>query len=66
MQPRCVWCKKEQYAVAVYEVSHGLGGCAWCGRTAPVFTSYREYKEALARPAEPKYVAGDEPGGLAF
>lgn len=54
MQPRCIWCKREQYALNVLPVSLGINGCAWCGRTAPIFRTREEYIEALRAP-----LAGD-------
>jgi ribosomal protein S27E len=38
MQVRCIYCKREQYAPAVYEISHGKHPCVWCGKTPPVMT----------------------------
>lgn len=31
MQTRCVSCKREQYAMAVYSISRGEHPCVWCG-----------------------------------
>lgn len=47
MQPRCVFCAREQYAPAVWRISHGEAGCAWCGRVPQVFTSEQGYRDAL-------------------
>jgi hypothetical protein len=47
MQPRCVYCKREQQAMAVYAVSHGNAGCAWCWRVPPVYYDIERYREAL-------------------
>jgi hypothetical protein len=47
MQPRCIFCKREQYAPAVYAISLGEHPCCWCGRTPPVFTDRAAYREAL-------------------
>ena len=47
MQPRCVHCLREQYALAVYAVSHGKAGCSWCGHVPPVYTVEADYREAL-------------------
>ena len=52
IQPRCVHCLKEQYALAVLGVSAGQLGCSWCGQTAPVFTSDHEYHAALNQARE--------------
>lgn len=50
MQPRCVRCKREQWAVVVAWVSRGLARCAWCGQHSPVFTNESDYRAALAAP----------------
>jgi hypothetical protein len=47
MQPRCVHCLKEQYVLAVMDVSHGNTGCTWCGRIAPVFYADEDYRAVL-------------------
>lgn len=47
MQVRCIYCKREQYAPAVYPISHGEAGCSWCGKVPPVFTTDEEYYKAL-------------------
>ncbi len=31
MQTTCVHCNSEQYAQAVFDVSHGRAGCSFCG-----------------------------------
>lgn len=36
MHVRCTECKREQYALLVYEISHGEKPCAWCGKDNPV------------------------------
>jgi len=46
MQTRCVYCKKEQYALVVYDVSHGKSTCAWCGKFSKEM-SYKEYINEL-------------------
>ena len=43
MQTRCIYCHKEQYAPAVYEISYGKHPCVWCGKTSPKM-SYERYK----------------------
>jgi hypothetical protein len=48
MQTRCIYCQKEQYSSAVYPISHGECGCAWCGKVPPVMTN-KEYKKELFR-----------------
>ena len=50
MQTTCIYCKKEQYAPAVYPISHGEAGCNWCGQVPPVFTHMKKYIEALEKP----------------
>ncbi len=50
MQTSCIYCKKEQYAPAVYTVSHGEAGCAWCHKVPPVFTYVKKYREELDKP----------------
>lgn len=47
MQVRCIHCKREQYALAVWLISHGLLGCSWCGELPPVFTDENHYRAAL-------------------
>lgn len=49
MQPRCVHCLREQYVLAILVVSHGYGGCVWCGHIPPVFTDEEQYKQALTK-----------------
>jgi hypothetical protein len=46
MQIRCIYCKSEQYGVAVFAISHSEHACVWCGKTPPIFTSEAEYWEA--------------------
>lgn len=48
-QMRCIYCKREQYMLAVAEISHGVHPCVWCGMIPPVFTvdTREEYREAL-------------------
>ena len=46
MQSRCIYCKKEQYAMAVHSISHGKHPCVWCGKTPPVLTQ-KEWLEKL-------------------
>lgn len=48
MQQRCVYCGKEQYAMAVCSISHGEHPCVWCGETPPVMT-VKEYKLAIKK-----------------
>lgn len=47
MQVRCVACKREQYAPAVWPISHGEAGCSWCGYVPKPMTT-EEYRAALA------------------
>ncbi len=48
MQPRCIYCKREQYGPAVWDISHAEHPCVWCGKTPPVFATdadwYAAYK----------------------
>lgn len=39
MQTRCVHCKREQYAMAVYSISYGESCCAWCGKESKKMTN---------------------------
>lgn len=36
MHMRCTECRREQYAPAVWAISHGEQPCPWCGRHNPV------------------------------
>lgn len=47
MQIRCIYCKVEQYAMAVWDISHGDCGCSWCGKVPPVFTDEKLYWETV-------------------
>ena len=47
MQPRCVYCKREQYAFNVLAISLGNAPCGHCRRTPPVFTTPDAYRDAL-------------------
>jgi uncharacterized CHY-type Zn-finger protein len=44
MQTRCIYCRREQYAPAVYSISMGKEPCVWCGKTPPKMT-YAEYRD---------------------
>lgn len=46
MQVRCLRCLREQYALAVLEISCGKARCTWCGEPAAPMT-VDEYREAL-------------------
>lgn len=46
MQPRCIYCKREQYGPAVWDISHGEHPCVWCGKTPPTFETEREWRSA--------------------
>lgn len=48
VQTRCVSCKREQYALAAYQISIGKGGCSWCGYRPGQMTE-KEYKEAYKK-----------------
>lgn len=47
MQLRCIFCKREQYMPAVWDISFGRKPCTWCVHTPPVFTDEAAYREAL-------------------
>jgi hypothetical protein len=49
MQARCVHCKREQYAPAVYKISHGEHPCVWCGEMSERMTE-EEYRSSLDNP----------------
>ncbi len=42
MQTRCIYCKREQYAMAVHSISNSEHPCVWCGKTPPKLT-YKEW-----------------------
>jgi uncharacterized CHY-type Zn-finger protein len=46
MQTRCVHCKREQYALSVWQISQGKEACPWCGKMSKSMT-VEEYKEAM-------------------
>ena len=46
MQSRCVHCGQEQWAPAVWGISHGELTCAWCGGLSEKMT-YEEYYQKL-------------------
>lgn len=46
-QPRCVYCKRQQWAIMVAPISRGQAGCAWCGKVPPVFYREADYRTAL-------------------
>ena len=48
MQVRCIYCRREQYALNVISVSYSKGGCSWCGKTPPVMTE-EEYRAELTK-----------------
>lgn len=47
MQTRCTWCRREQYGMYVWPISHGLRGCTWCSRVPAVYTDASEYRNEL-------------------
>jgi hypothetical protein len=53
MQPRCVFCDREQYALVVSLVSRAQAGCSWCGSVPPVFRTEQEYRDAKVRMFDP-------------
>jgi tRNA U54 and U55 pseudouridine synthase Pus10 len=48
MQTYCIHCGLEQYAPAVYSISHGEEPCCWCGKISRKMTD-EEYNEALKK-----------------
>lgn len=44
MQTRCIHCKREQYAIAVYSISHGKHPCVWCGKMSRKMTEDEYFK----------------------
>jgi hypothetical protein len=46
-QPRCIYCKREHYALNVTALSHGHAACHNCRRTPPVFDTVAAYRAAL-------------------
>jgi hypothetical protein len=46
MQTRCVACLHDQWAPAVFDVSFGERGCAWCGHVSRPLTE-AEYRVVL-------------------
>lgn len=46
MQTRCVFCGREQYAMAVSAISKGEHPCVWCGEKSEPMT-YEEYYKKL-------------------
>lgn len=46
MQPRCIYCGREQYGPAVWPISHGEHPCVWCGETPPQLTE-SEYRARM-------------------
>jgi len=51
MQVICVHCKREQYGLAVYNVSINNAPCAWCGKTSKVLTEF-DYRLLLNKPKD--------------
>jgi hypothetical protein len=46
MQTRCLHCLREQYAMAVWDISTKGGNCVWCGgKLIPM--PQREYNKQL-------------------
>jgi len=45
LQTRCVHCGKEQYAMAVLDVSKGEHPCVWCGEYSHKMTIDEYYDE---------------------
>ena len=51
MQTRCVHCVREQYALAVWDISHGKIPCCWCGEMSEEM-SVEEYNKKNQGDAE--------------
>ena len=47
MQIRCVRCGLEQYAPAVWSISHGKHPCCWCGGMSEQMT-HEEYRQKIS------------------
>lgn len=47
LQPRCVFCGSEHYALGVIAISNAEAGCHRCGRVPPIFTSEADYRARL-------------------
>jgi uncharacterized CHY-type Zn-finger protein len=48
MQIYCVHCGLEQWAPAVWNISHGKETCAWCGKMSKEMTT-EEYRKAIKK-----------------
>ena len=48
MQEYCVHCGCEQYAMAVFDISHGKHPCWWCGKMPKEMTE-KEYYAKLRK-----------------
>jgi uncharacterized CHY-type Zn-finger protein len=46
MQTRCVHCGREQYALAVWDISHGQHPCCFCGEMSEEM-SVEEYNKKI-------------------
>lgn len=46
MQNRCVWCRREQYAPHILQVSRGEAWCCWCGQMS-VPMNVTQYKTII-------------------
>lgn len=53
MQEYCVHCGCEQYALAVFDISHGKHPCWWCGKMPKEMTE-KEYYAKLRKIREAK------------
>ena len=51
MQTRCVHCVREQYALAVWDISHGQHPCCFCGEMSEEM-SVEEYNKKNQGDAE--------------
>jgi hypothetical protein len=58
LQPRCVWCKREQSHANILGVSIGKDPCAWCRRKSIVFATFGDYRDAFTTWAQPQTQGG--------
>lgn len=49
MQHHCLHCLREQWAPAVFGVSHGRDACVWCGAQGARMTNDEYYAELRKR-----------------
>lgn len=61
MQVRCVHCGQEQYALAVWLVSHGEHPCCWCGKMSTEMSD-EEYNSKLKEMRNGKKTSANSKG----